>query len=89
MVELVESAAPGAPIPAAPSSALRRPDQRRSWRVDCRDLGNRESCLTVIADRNQVILVGPPGETAVLSAPQLDQLRVTLRKAAALAGRSW
>jgi hypothetical protein len=48
---------------------------------------NRERCLTVLVDRNQVVLVGPPGETAVLSTGQLGQLRAALREAAEQAER--
>nr|WP_307722932.1 hypothetical protein [Gandjariella thermophila] len=50
-------------------------------------MGNRDRCLTVLADRGTVVLVGPPGETAVLSAGQLGQLRTALREAADQAER--
>jgi hypothetical protein len=62
-------------------------DGRRVWRVSCGDVINRERCLTVLVERNQVVLVGPPGETAVLSAGQLGQLRAALREAAEQAER--
>jgi hypothetical protein len=62
-------------------------DGRRVWRVSCGDVINRERCLTVLVERNQVVLVGPPGETAVLSAGQLGQLRTALREAAEQAER--
>lgn len=60
---------------------------RRVWRVSCGDVINRERCLTVLVERNQVVLVGPPGETAVLTAGQLGQLRAALREAAEQAER--
>lgn len=62
-------------------------DGRRVWRVSCGDVINRERCLTVLVEHNQVVLVGPPGETAVLSAGQLGQLRAALREAAEQAER--
>jgi hypothetical protein len=60
---------------------------RRVWRISCGDVINRERCLTVLVERNQVVLVGPPGETAVLNAGQLGQLRAALREAAEQAER--
>jgi len=60
---------------------------RRVWRINCGDVVNRERCLTVLVERNRVVLVGPPGETAVLTAGQLSQLRTALREAAEQAER--
>lgn len=60
---------------------------RTVWRVRCGDVINRERCLTVLVDNGRVVLVGPPGETAVLSAGQLGQLRSALREAAEQAER--
>lgn len=60
---------------------------RRVWRIGCGDVMNRDRALTVIVDKNQVVLVGPPGETAVLTAGQLGQLRTALREAAEQAER--
>ncbi|TDQ05121.1 hypothetical protein [Labedaea rhizosphaerae] len=57
------------------------------WRINCGDVINRDRCLTVLAERDRVVLVGPPGETAVLTAGQLSQLRVALREAAEQAER--
>lgn len=61
--------------------------QRRWWRIRCSDVVDRERCLTVLVDQGRVVLVGPPGETAVLSADQLVQLRAALREAAEQAER--
>lgn len=55
---------------------------RHWWRVSCRDVINRERFLTVLIDRDRVVLVGPPGETAVLSPVQVGQLSDALREAA-------
>ena len=51
------------------------------------DLISRERCVTVYVDDDEVVLVGPPGETARLSVGQLGQLRAALNEAAELAGR--
>lgn len=76
---------------AAPIGQLPAPWQstgdRRWWRVSCRDSVNRRQFLTVLVDRDRVLLVGPPGETAVLSAGQVGQLKTALREAADQAGR--
>jgi hypothetical protein len=63
------------------------PDERRAWQIHCRDVVNRERSLTVVVDNGRVVLMGPPGETAVLSAGQLGQLRTVLREAADQAER--
>ncbi|MGB3437923.1 MAG: hypothetical protein WBA97_04135 [Actinophytocola sp.] len=60
---------------------------RQVWRINCGDVVNRERCLTVLVERNRVVLVGPPGETAVLTSGQLGQLRSALREAAEQAER--
>lgn len=60
---------------------------RQVWHISCGDVINRDRCLTVLVDQNKVVLVGPPGETAVLSRGQLGQLRDALREAAEQAER--
>lgn len=57
------------------------------WRVQCGDLISRERCVTVFVDDDEVVLVGPPGETARLTAGQLGQLRAALNEAAKQAER--
>ena len=57
------------------------------WRVQCGDMINRERCVTVLVQDDQVVLVGPPGETARLTAGQLGQLRAALNEAAKLTER--
>ncbi len=96
-MELVRTAAPPAgrtlPGVAGDGSPERRADLhgsvlgRKVWRISCGDVVNRERCLTVLVERNRVVLVGPPGETAVLTAGQLGQLRTALREAAEQAER--
>ena len=63
-----------------------REGNRQWWRITCRDVINRERFLTVLIDRDRVVLVGPPGETAVLSRGQAAQLRDALLEAADRAG---
>jgi hypothetical protein len=58
------------------------PGQARQWRIHCRDVASRERFLTVLVEHGRVVLVGPPGETAVLTAGQLGQLRAVLQEAA-------
>ncbi|MGH3436975.1 MAG: hypothetical protein ACRDRN_10980 [Sciscionella sp.] len=60
---------------------------RQEWRIHCHDMLERDRSLTVLVDSHRVVLVGPPGETAVLSARQLSELRVALGEAAAQAER--
>jgi hypothetical protein len=99
-VELVRSAATAVPAPQrtpagrpVDGSLEQRGDLpgsvlgRKVWRINCGDVVNRERCLTVLVERNRVVLVGPPGETAVLTAGQLGQLRTALREAAEQAER--
>ncbi len=89
-----------APVPASrkhfspvPTAERHTPDGRRPedgsavWRVQCGDLIGRERCVTVYVDNDDVVLVGPPGETARLTGTQLGQLRAALGEAAKLAER--
>lgn len=77
----------GMPQDSASEQAPSSSDGRRAWQVRCQDVVNRERCLTVVVDKGRVVLMGPPGETAVLSAGQLGQLRTVLREAADQAER--
>ncbi|SMC85355.1 hypothetical protein [Kibdelosporangium aridum] len=52
------------------------------WDVQCRDPFGRDRALTVIVDRGRVVLVPPPGASAVLSAQQTRRLRQALDQAA-------
>jgi hypothetical protein len=89
-VELVRAAVTAAPLPTTHDEHPLRVERAetessvtggRVWRIGCRDVINRERHLTVLVERNQVVLIGPPGETAVLTAGQIDQLEAALREA--------
>lgn len=54
----------------------------RQWRVRCQDVANRERFLMLFVEHGRVVLVGPPGESAVLTPAQLTQLRTALQEAA-------
>lgn len=54
----------------------------RQWRIRCQDVANRERFITLFVEHGRVVLVGPPGESAVLSPGQLNQLRIALQEAA-------
>jgi hypothetical protein len=84
-VQLADEAdGPGGDLPPYVGHDLE--GNRHWWRVSCRDVINRERFLTVLIDRDRVVLVGPPGETAVLSPVQVGQLSEALREAADQAG---
>lgn len=91
MVDLLRPA----PNPVDPASARAQERHalpgatggRRVWRIRCGDVVNRDRCLTVLVEKNKVVLVGPPGETAVLTSGQLGQLRIALKEAAEQAER--
>ncbi|MGP4018580.1 hypothetical protein [Saccharopolyspora sp. 5N708] len=68
----------GQPAEFSPGPA----DRRRWWRVDCRDVANSHRFLDVLVNRDRVVLVGPPGHSAALSANGVSQLSVALRDAA-------
>jgi hypothetical protein len=59
-----------------------RPARSRQWRIRCQDVANRERFVTLFVEHGRVVLVGPPGESAVLSPGQLNQLRAALQEAA-------
>ncbi|WP_158879872.1 hypothetical protein [Amycolatopsis anabasis] len=80
------SAAPPVSDPRA-AQVRRHEGGQLVWRVQCGDLIDRERCVTVLVEKDQVVLVSPPGETARLTAGQLGQLRAALNEAAKLAER--
>ncbi|MFL6145322.1 MAG: hypothetical protein ACJ72N_26120 [Labedaea sp.] len=53
----------------------------REWWVPCRDIAGRRRDLQVIARHGQVVLVAPPGETAILYPLDVGRLRAALRDA--------
>lgn len=62
---------------------LRDVNSRKEWSVSCRDIAGRKRDLTVLVSRDKVVLVAPPGETAVLTPLDAGRLRAVLRDAAA------
>lgn len=56
---------------------------RRDWPISCRDAVGRRRDIIVRTDGEHVMLVIPPGETAVLSLPEVDLLRAALLDAIA------
>jgi hypothetical protein len=59
-----------------------RTAQTRQWRIRCQDVANRERFVMLFVEHGRVVLVGPPGEAAVLTPGQLSQLRSALQEAA-------
>jgi hypothetical protein len=53
------------------------------WLVQCADPFGRDRAMTVLAETGRVVMVSPPGESAVLSVPQLRSLGQALDHAAA------
>ncbi|HEX2290230.1 MAG TPA: hypothetical protein VHH53_08565 [Pseudonocardiaceae bacterium] len=58
---------------------------QREWSVSCRDIAGRRRAVQVIASHGQVVLVVPPGETAILSPLEVGRLRAALRDAVVVA----
>ena len=63
-MELVRAAVTAAPLPTTHDEHLQRGDCAdtdgsvtggRVWRIGCRDVIDRERCLTVLVERNQVV----------------------------------
>ncbi|OQO89585.1 hypothetical protein B1813_21940 [Saccharomonospora piscinae] len=59
---------------------------RDEWAVPCRDLAGRRRDLTVFVNAGRVVLIAPPGETAVLTSLDVGRLRSALRDAVMSAG---
>lgn len=53
----------------------------KDWLITCHDVAGRRRDIVVFADQNQVVLVSPPGETAVLSPLEVGRLRAALQAA--------
>lgn len=58
---------------------------RQQWYVNCRDAAGRRRDMSVFVDRGNVVVVSPPGATAVLSPLEVGRLRAALRDAAVVA----
>ncbi|GAA5156863.1 MULTISPECIES: hypothetical protein [Amycolatopsis] len=57
------------------------------WSVTCRDLAGRKRALTVFTSNGRIVLVGPPGEAAVLEPLDVGRLRAALRDAVVVVGQ--
>jgi hypothetical protein len=53
----------------------------KEWSITCRDVAGRRRDLTVFVRQGRVVLVAPPGETAVLNPLDVGRLRAVLRDA--------
>lgn len=67
---------------AAPVRTPLTADPRRRWTWEFRDLAHARRDLSVLADRDRVVLAGPPGDTAVLSPDAVGRFGSALRAAA-------
>jgi hypothetical protein len=54
---------------------------QKEWSITCRDIAGRRRDLTVFVRQGRVVLVAPPGETAVLNPLDVGRLRAVLRDA--------
>jgi hypothetical protein len=54
---------------------------QKEWSISCRDVAGRRRDLTVFVRQGRVVLVAPPGETAVLNPLDVGRLRAVLRDA--------
>ncbi|HEX6344280.1 hypothetical protein [Umezawaea sp.] len=54
----------------------------QGW-IDCHDPFGRDRSMTVLVENDRVLLVSPPGESAVMSATQTRRLHQLLDRAAA------
>lgn len=54
-------------------------DTANDWAIKCRDLSGKRQELTVFTSSDRVVLVAPPGETAVLAPLDVGRLRAALR----------
>lgn len=87
----------GRALHAAPVRRDQRPNQpellreveggHTVWRIQCGDMIHRDRCVTVFVDAGEIVVVGPPGETARMTTGQVSQLRAALNEAAMLAER--
>ena len=54
---------------------------RKDWLISCRDAAGRRRDIVVFTDRGRVVLVSPPGETAIMVPVEVGRLRAALREA--------
>ncbi|MCA1194427.1 hypothetical protein [Saccharopolyspora sp. 6V] len=51
------------------------------WQVSCRDVAGRRRNMAVYVNQGNVVVVAPPGETAVLAPLEAGRLRAAIREA--------
>ena len=73
--------------PASPAPIAGPTTTEHHWWVACADPFGRDRAMNVLIRDGAVVMVAPPGESAVLSAHQTRQLGRTLAHAAVHAGR--
>jgi hypothetical protein len=56
---------------------------RKDRQVACRDLAGRRRNIVMFVEAGRVVLIAPPGETAVLDVLEVGRLRAELRDAIA------
>jgi hypothetical protein len=60
---------------------------RKDWPISCQDAVGRQRDVIVLADGERVVVVAPPGGTAVLTLSEVNRLRAALLDAIAEALR--
>jgi hypothetical protein len=53
----------------------------KEWSIACRDVAGRRREMTVFVRQGRIVVVAPPGETAVLNPLDVGRLRAVLRDA--------
>jgi hypothetical protein len=51
---------------------------RKDWLITCRDVFGRNRQISVSAEGDRVVVIGPPGETAILELVEVARLRAAL-----------
>jgi hypothetical protein len=77
----VTDLAPRRPIVRQPRPKDEDVSNHKEWSITCRDVAGRRRDLTVFVRQGRVVLVAPPGETAVLAPLDVGRLRAALRDA--------
>jgi hypothetical protein len=77
---MVAMKSPTAKSPTAEGEDRSVPESR--WDLGCRDPWGRDRALTVLTEADRVLIVSPPGASAVLSAQQTRDLGQALDQAA-------
>jgi hypothetical protein len=54
---------------------------RKDWLISCSDAAGRRRDIILFTDEGQVVMIAPPGETAVLAPLEVGRLRAALRDA--------